>query len=152
VQDTKVKFQILHGYTILVDKLLSFSPFSLVFSCDLVAKEHIQIDQIVTTAYPYSVWYMFTCEILSKFLVRLFSNQLSCSHLSRFLALEIILAEFCYRSNVVYRGLPFFLLFKNLNFTTTEMNHLSLYSDLTRNYINGSIPASLAELPNLQTL
>ncbi|KAJ7014549.1 hypothetical protein NC653_003996 [Populus alba x Populus x berolinensis] len=28
----------------------------------------------------------------------------------------------------------------------TEMKHPSLYSDLSRNYLNGSIPGSLAEL------
>ncbi|KAJ6966275.1 hypothetical protein NC652_003983 [Populus alba x Populus x berolinensis] len=34
----------------------------------------------------------------------------------------------------------------------TEMKHPALYSDLSRNYLNGSIPGSLAELPNLQSL
>ncbi|KAG6793754.1 hypothetical protein POTOM_002977 [Populus tomentosa] len=48
--------------------------------------------------------------------------------------------------------LPFFLLYDDLNFRMTEMKHPSLYSDLSRNYLNGSIPGSLAELPNLQSL
>ncbi|KAJ6301641.1 hypothetical protein OIU77_015866 [Salix suchowensis] len=34
----------------------------------------------------------------------------------------------------------------------TEMKHLAWCSDLSRNYLNGSIPGSLAELPNLQSL
>ncbi|KAG6790371.1 hypothetical protein POTOM_006524 [Populus tomentosa] len=48
--------------------------------------------------------------------------------------------------------LPFFLLYDDLNFRMTEMKHPALYSDLSRNYLNGSIPGSLAELPNLQSL
>ncbi|CAK7351863.1 unnamed protein product [Dovyalis caffra] len=61
------------------------------------------------------------------------------------------LAEFCCSTNVVVEDYQSFYS-KNLNFRMTEMKHLSLYSDLTRNYINGSIPASLAQLPNLQSL
>ncbi|KAF9666682.1 hypothetical protein SADUNF_Sadunf16G0254100 [Salix dunnii] len=34
----------------------------------------------------------------------------------------------------------------------TEVKHLACYSDLSRNYLSGSIPGSLAELPNLQSL
>ena len=34
----------------------------------------------------------------------------------------------------------------------TKMKHFSLDSDLTRNYINGTIPPRLAQLPNLQIL
>ncbi|KAB5521334.1 hypothetical protein DKX38_025653 [Salix brachista] len=34
----------------------------------------------------------------------------------------------------------------------TEMKHFSLYSDLSRNYISGTIPPRLAQLPRLQIL
>ncbi|KAJ6966284.1 hypothetical protein NC652_003988 [Populus alba x Populus x berolinensis] len=86
----------------------------------------------------------------------LFSNtdSLVHSHFSSFFFpfIVIVLARFCYSCNVQCRILPFFLLYDDLNFRMTEMKHPTLYSDLSRNYLNGSIPGSLAELPNLQSL
>jgi hypothetical protein len=54
--------------------------------------------------------------------------------------------------NLFIRTNESFYRMTKMNYRMAKMKHFSLDSDLTRNYISGTIPPRLAQLPNLKIL